>query len=85
MSFFPTRILVATDGSEEAELAATAAAAAELAKGTDSELHIVYVSELGAEVSLNPAYSINRDLLEEPLRRARAARPPSAQRASEEG
>ena len=66
MSFFPTRILVATDGSEEAELAATAAA--ELAKSTDSELHIVHVSELGAEVSLNPAYSINRDLLEEPLR-----------------
>jgi nucleotide-binding universal stress UspA family protein len=41
MSFFPTRILVATDGSEEAELAATAAA--ELAKGTNSELHIVHV------------------------------------------
>jgi len=66
MSFFPTRILVATDGSEEAELAASAAA--ELAKSTDSELHIVHVSELGAEVSLNPAYSINRDLLEQPRR-----------------
>ena len=66
MSFFPTRILVATEGSEEAELAATAAA--ELAKSTDSELHIVHVSEPGAEVSLNPAYSINRDLLEGPLR-----------------
>ena len=66
MSFFPTRILVATDGSEEAELAATAAA--ELAKSTNSELHIVHVSEFGAEISLNPAYSINRDLLEEPLR-----------------
>ena len=66
MSFFPTRILVATDASEEAELAATAAA--ELAKVTDSELHIVHVSELGAEVSLNHAYSINRDLLEGPLR-----------------
>ena len=66
MSFFPTRILVATDGSEEAELAATAAA--ELAKSTNSELHIVHVSELGAEISLNPAYSINRDLLEEPFR-----------------
>ena len=66
MSFFPTRILVATDGSEEAELAASAAA--ELAQSTNSELHIVHISELGAEVSLNPAYSINRDLLEEPLR-----------------
>src|SRR4028118_333562 len=62
---FPTRALVPPDGSEEAELAAPAAA--ELAKGTDSELHIVHVSELGAEISLNPAYSINRDLLEEPF------------------
>ena len=38
---FPTRILVATDGSEEAKLAATTAAA--LAGGTDSELHVVTV------------------------------------------
>ena len=66
MSFFPTRILVATDGSEEAELAATAAA--EIAKSTNSELHVIHVSEPGTEISLNPAYSLNRDLLEEPLR-----------------
>lgn len=66
MSFFPTRILVATDGSQEAELAATAAA--ELAKSTDSELHVIHVSELGAEISLNPAYSLNPSLLEEPFR-----------------
>jgi nucleotide-binding universal stress UspA family protein len=65
MSFFPTRILVATEGSEEAELAATAAA--ELAKSTNSELHIIHVSEPGPEISLNPAYSLNRDLLKEPL------------------
>jgi nucleotide-binding universal stress UspA family protein len=38
---FPTRILLATDGSEEAKLAATTAAA--LAGGTDSELHVVTV------------------------------------------
>jgi nucleotide-binding universal stress UspA family protein len=38
---FPTKILLATDGSEEATLAASTAA--ELAKGTDSELHVVHV------------------------------------------
>jgi hypothetical protein len=47
---------VATDGSEEAELAAIAA---EIAKGTDPDLHIGYVSQLGAEVALNPASSIS--------------------------
>ena len=44
MSIFPTRILVATDGSREAELALTTAA--DLAKSTDSELHVVHVGEL---------------------------------------
>ncbi len=44
MSIFPTRILVATDGSREAELAATTAA--DLAKSTDSELHVVHVGEI---------------------------------------
>ena len=44
MSIFPTRILVATDGSREAELAVTTAA--DLAKSTDSELHVVHVGEM---------------------------------------
>ena len=44
MSIFPTRILVATDGSREAQLALTTAA--DLAKSTDSELHVVHVGEL---------------------------------------
>jgi nucleotide-binding universal stress UspA family protein len=44
MRIFPTRILVATDGSREAELALTTAA--DLAKSTDSELHVVHVGEL---------------------------------------
>jgi nucleotide-binding universal stress UspA family protein len=44
MSIFPTRILVATDGSREAQLALTTAA--DLAKSTDSELHVVRVGEL---------------------------------------
>jgi len=41
MSTFPTRILLATDGSEEAELAALRAV--DLAERTDSELHVVHV------------------------------------------
>jgi nucleotide-binding universal stress UspA family protein len=43
MSIFPTTILLATDGSKEAELAATTAA--DLANSTGSELHVVHVGE----------------------------------------
>ena len=39
-----TKMLLATDGSEEAELATRAAI--ELAEGTGSELHVVYVEPL---------------------------------------
>jgi nucleotide-binding universal stress UspA family protein len=41
MSIFPTKVLLATDGSKEAELAAETAR--ELAQRTDSELHVVYI------------------------------------------
>lgn len=41
MSIFPTKIVVATDGSKEAEMAATTAA--KLAQKTGSELHMVHV------------------------------------------
>jgi nucleotide-binding universal stress UspA family protein len=41
MTIFPTKILLATDGSREAELAARTAA--DLANKTDSELHVVHV------------------------------------------
>ena len=41
MSIFPTTILLATDGSEEAQLAATTAS--DLAEKTNSELHVVTV------------------------------------------
>ena len=44
MSIFPTKILLATDGSKEAQLAATTAA--DLANSTGSELHVVHVGEL---------------------------------------
>ena len=40
MSIFPTRILLATDGSEDATLAAQTAI--DLANKTGSELHVVY-------------------------------------------
>lgn len=41
MGVFPTKILVAVDGSEEAKLATQAAT--ELSRDTGSELHVVYV------------------------------------------
>jgi nucleotide-binding universal stress UspA family protein len=44
MSIFPTKILLATDGSREAELGAQTAA--DLAQKTDSELHVVHVLAL---------------------------------------
>lgn len=57
MSIFPTRILLAADGSAEARLAATTAA--DLHKSTDSELHVVYVGELRptflAQTEVEPA------------------------------
>jgi nucleotide-binding universal stress UspA family protein len=43
MSIFPTKMLVATDGSRDAGVAATTAVG--LAKATDSELHMVTVAE----------------------------------------
>ena len=44
MSIFPTRIVVAADGSREAQLALTTAA--DLANSTDSELHVLHVGEV---------------------------------------
>ncbi len=41
MNIFPTKILLATDGSREAVLAAHTAA--ELARNTGSELHVAFV------------------------------------------
>jgi nucleotide-binding universal stress UspA family protein len=42
VSVFPTKILLATDGSKDAELAATTAA--DLANSTNSELHLATVA-----------------------------------------
>ncbi len=51
MSIFPTKILLATDGSKDAELAARTAIG--LASGTGSELHVVHV-ELAMPAGLPP-------------------------------
>jgi nucleotide-binding universal stress UspA family protein len=61
MSIFPSRILLATDASQEAHLAATTAA--ELASTTGSELHVVHVGGLQptflAQTELEPALTSN--------------------------
>jgi nucleotide-binding universal stress UspA family protein len=51
MSIFPTKVLLATDGSKEAELATRIAA--ELANKTGSELHVVHVFSV---IPWYPAY-----------------------------
>ena len=81
MSIFPTKILLATDGSREAKLAATTAA--DLAKSTGSELHVLYVGEAlnpyAEEVGLAGAAEAGdferqaRDLLDAETERVRAA------------
>ena len=55
MSIFPTKILLATDGSKEARQAAQAAA--ELSKETGSEVHIAYVVPSLAELRGHHVYS----------------------------
>ena len=55
MSIFPTKILLATDGSEEARQAAQAAA--ELSEGTGSELHVTYVLPSPAQLRGHHLYS----------------------------
>ena len=52
MSIFPTKILLATDGSSEAELATQTAV--DLARISDSELHVVYVEDYSSIALLYP-------------------------------
>src|ERR687898_210393 len=52
MSIFPTKILLATDGSDEAALAARTAA--DIAEKTHSELHVVYVGSSLEYVGMGP-------------------------------
>ena len=81
MSVFPTTILLATDGSEEAELAASTAA--DLSERTDSELHIIHVGEVpfvyhperhgGYHVDYERAETQARELLEAQVEKMKAA------------
>jgi nucleotide-binding universal stress UspA family protein len=81
MSIFPTTILLATDGSKEAELAATTAA--ELSERTDSELHIIHVGEVplvyhperhgGYHINYEKAESQARELLEAQVEKIKEA------------
>ena len=69
MSIFPTRILVATDGSEEAKLALTTSA--DLAKSTDSELHVAYVFPTAVQRPFpNPILARPADEMEHELEEA---------------
>lgn len=60
MSIFPTKILLATDGSSHAELARTTAV--DMANSTDSELHSVTVAPG------YPSYDVNLPQVVEHLR-----------------
>jgi nucleotide-binding universal stress UspA family protein len=69
MSIFPTTILVATDGSEEAALALTTAV--DLSKSTNSELHVAYVFPTAVQRPFpNPITSRPREVLEHELEEA---------------
>jgi hypothetical protein len=71
-SIFPTTILLATDGSKEAGLAATTAA--DLSRRTDSELHMIHLAEVplvyhrkrhgGYHIDYEKAETQTRELLE---------------------
>ncbi len=62
MSILTTKILLATDGSEEAELAARTAV--EVAGKTGSELHVVHVLVLPPETLHDPFGTAAREELE---------------------
>ncbi len=63
MSIFPTKVLLATDGSEEAQLATRTAA--DLQQKTGSELHVVHV--FGIAPVVPPFYPEAPDLQGEAL------------------
>jgi nucleotide-binding universal stress UspA family protein len=64
MSIFPAKILLATDGSEEAQLAARTAA--DLVKSTGSELHVAVIFPESAYV--HPYYEVRLPKIAEHLR-----------------
>ena len=82
MSIFPTTILLATDGSEEAQLAARTAA--DLAQRTDSDLHVLTVGA-GVPISATTSPAHFEDVLRENRRQAEEVLKQEAKRIEESG
>jgi nucleotide-binding universal stress UspA family protein len=85
MSIFPTKILLATDGSEEARLAAQVAA--ELSKETGSEVHVAYVLPSPTELRGHHLYSqeVMRSVLEQAEEEANSFLEEQAEQVRESG
>jgi nucleotide-binding universal stress UspA family protein len=83
MSIFPTTILLATDGSEEAQLASTTAA--DLAQKTDSELHVLTVGPDYPLYELPEHPAEFQDVLRENRRRAKEVLEQQAKMIEESG
>jgi nucleotide-binding universal stress UspA family protein len=82
MSIFPTTILLATDGSAQAQLAARTAA--DLAQRTDSELHVTTVGA-GVPISATTSPAHFEDVLRENRRQAQEMLDQQAKRIEESG
>ena len=85
MGVFPTKILVAIDGSEEARLATQAAT--ELSRDTGSELHVLYVLPTPAQLIGHHLYpkETREAVVAEAEGRAREFLDEQAQRIGSEG
>jgi nucleotide-binding universal stress UspA family protein len=83
MSIFPTTILLATDGSGEARLAATTAA--DLAEKTNSELHVATVGPDYPLYELPEHPAEFEDVLRENRRAAKEVLEQEAKRIEESG
>src|ERR687889_1634962 len=83
MSIFPTTILLATDGSEEAQLAATTAA--DLAEKTNSELHVLTVGPDFPLYELTEHPADFEDVLRENRREAKEVLEQQAKRIEQSG
>jgi nucleotide-binding universal stress UspA family protein len=83
MSIFPTTILLATDGSEEAQLASTTAA--DLAEKTNSELHVLTVGPDYPLYELPEHPADFEDVLRENRREAKEMLEQQAKRIEESG
>jgi nucleotide-binding universal stress UspA family protein len=69
VSPFPTKILLATDGSKEAALAARSAT--DLADKTESELHVVYVEPWPPIIDPEADERVTEAITEKKMKRAK--------------